>query len=84
MFTNVQDNGLQYQRKEISKDRLTNKNPNIIEIKTTQSSNGHHASSINTYESGSLNNKKTIAYSADALKIIGTKLQHDQCLRIMP
>ena len=45
---------------------------------------GSHYQCIHTHESGSLNNKNTIAYSEHALRTIGRHVQQDQRLRMLP
>ena len=55
-----------------------------IEIQHTSFDSGHDCSSFHTNETGSLNNKKTIAYSEHALKTIGKQVQQDQRLRLLP
>ena len=54
-----------------------------VEIQHTED-RGSHGQCIHTQESGSLNNKNTIAYSKHALRTIGKQVQHDQRLKILP
>ena len=55
-----------------------------IEIQHIEEDSGSHGQCILTWESGSLNNKNTIAYSKHALRTIGRHVQHDQRLRMLP
>ena len=55
-----------------------------IEIQHIEEDSGSHGQCILTWESGSLNNKNTIAYSEHALRTIRQHVQQDQRLRMLP
>ena len=69
-----------------SKKELLSKKRNLIniELQHTEELSDSHDSGLNTSESRSLNNEKTIVYNEHALRTIGQLVQHDQRLRILP
>ena len=73
MWRTNQQSGLAVRKELLAENR------NLINIKLqhTEELSDSHYSGLNTSESGSLNNKKTIAYSKHALRTIGQLVQHN-------
>ena len=84
MSMNIPGTGLQHQSGVRLKEILINKKKNFSSLKAINNTNGHHDQSFHTTKSGSLNNKKTITYSKEALCTIGKQVQMDLQYKLMP